>query len=1128
MRTLSDVATDSAITPDEAARQAEKCLRAFQHFNRERMKIMFLLTPNKREKLVKLVPFLLHNNNRKLPGYVEDLGDNCGLFGFRADNEVKDLIKEFFPRLGNVQPQRAAPLIVSLATIGSAGTLAQTENSDFDFWITCDNTISDEHYKLVEKKAAGIHEWLVQLDPEIDVTFYMGTPDRVKRHYFGDVTDDSAGSALGKLLKEEFYRTCIVWAGQMPLWWTLPSHVDTPDKYEQWRKLLDESGFQGKADQMDMGPLERASPETFLGAVLWQTNKSLKQPFKSLLKLVLVDYYAHVPNGNLLAQLVRQNVQENPNDELKTDPYLALFELAAGYLREKRDFDGVKLSCESYYSKTITKVDAGGGKGRFTITGPEAMIQKRRRAVRDQMRDWGLDQASMMELNEQEKWDFEKALNYQTRIESFVKGIFDSAVDGLEERGFKYRHGKLEVLRDCDDADLLAMLNQFTNIGNKVDCFYGKSLRKVDPIPPGFQKLLANQTYSLIFEEHEPKYERWILAEEIYSGKKKSTSKKVRNEAEETVVAEVGPIVGEETVIDQAIETSDDEGEKKDTSTFSSDPLGFMGDSRPTMKIPDAAMRPTVQAPQPSTDRPTESRRTTRAVSDGDTKQKKLLTASSPLYLLTWLAANRLATSNSEIRASMNGERKPVSEMRRLLGKFAAFFRHPLYKDKLPDSTFKAPPAPLRAFVSFDLLAHSQFRIHERQSSRIFGVGEGSGSGENIPNINHITLLQQDTYGIVRQYTAPAERYSPARLMTRMVRQFLTISTDELERRVMLHSSDTPYHRTYLKEYLEAMKAAHNAFTANAAVEGLALRFITLVAGHYFVITRYDDKSWDADQVTGIRALLSYLERPLRLPVKTIVDPNVNGPERIRAILARWKPGHVQIFVHNSSSEPNSANIHVLDEGGAFFNERLDSRELDAQMGGLSFFIARLSAAPLKYLERAEGKLQYHVWRLHEIRKPGNVFEYQVEPQPREPSRATSKILTELVYVKIHGSLDLRQNHRAEIIARGKPRRIELSGATLVQTLAEEIDAAMVEHKCSNFCIVELGRSKAAAVRASQSIEYLTMRRALDRTLRRMILEKVNNRAREERRKTTGRHRSSTDSSIIKSDTTKTRRNPDT
>src|SRR5690606_34530508 len=146
--------------------------------------------------------------------------------------------------------------------------------------------------------------------------------------------------------------------------------VNSKADYEAWQSALIEGEFQYKDGVMDMGPLERADQETFLGAVLWQTNKSLKNPFKSLLKLVLVDKYANQPNCELLAERVRAYVHENPDGDERTDPDLCLFEAAAGYLQEKRDFDGVRLACESYFSKTISEVDSGS-KARMTISDVE-------------------------------------------------------------------------------------------------------------------------------------------------------------------------------------------------------------------------------------------------------------------------------------------------------------------------------------------------------------------------------------------------------------------------------------------------------------------------------------------------------------------------------------------------------------------------------------------------------------------------------------------------------------------------------------------------------------------------------------------------------------------------------------
>src|SRR5690606_3240255 len=155
-------------------------------------------------------------------------------------------------------------------------------------------------------------------------------------------------------------------------------------------------------------------------------------------------------------------------------------------------------------------------------------------------------------------------------------------------------------------------------------------------------------------------------------------------------------------------------------------------------------------------------------------------------------------------------------------------------------------------------------------------------------------------------------------------------------------------------------------------------------------------------------------------------------------------------------SEPASGSLLLLDEAGGFYHEVFDAGDLDAQYGGMTLFIARLNRAELPFAARKDGKLAFRGWNMMESGGglEGNLS-YHIEPLPNAPTQEMAKILGELVYVKLHGTLNLNDPHRAELIARGELRRIVLPADSLVATLAESIADALAEFECRDFCIVE-------------------------------------------------------------------------
>lgn len=91
---------------------------------------------------------------------------------------------------------------------------------------------------------------------------------------------ESCGSTQQQVLKEEFYRTCMVICGKTPLWWLC---YDSPAPLNYNQTLLDIQGDgYWEYDVIDFGDIERIDPREYFGAALWQFHKSLSRPLKSL------------------------------------------------------------------------------------------------------------------------------------------------------------------------------------------------------------------------------------------------------------------------------------------------------------------------------------------------------------------------------------------------------------------------------------------------------------------------------------------------------------------------------------------------------------------------------------------------------------------------------------------------------------------------------------------------------------------------------------------------------------------------------------------------------------------------------------------------------------------------------
>jgi len=272
----------------------KKRIQRYLAYNQERKNKATAFDSHKAVLLFQVVPYLLHCNYPDLPGYVE--GDDCpyGIQLFKPEEAVdNDLFKRFFPTSSALSsrtdsPYTEKPCIHSLKTIGSIGTIAQTDVSDCDYWISIRREeMGEAGMLLLEQKCRGIEEWAMKKGTEIH--FFLMDIDETRDNRFESAAEDeSAGSALKLLLKDELFRTHILVAGKMLLWWLIPPGMS--DKgYQAFAEKLIQSKAENQDFFIDLGYLNIVPKEEIFGACLWQMNKALDSPFKSVLKFAYLE-----------------------------------------------------------------------------------------------------------------------------------------------------------------------------------------------------------------------------------------------------------------------------------------------------------------------------------------------------------------------------------------------------------------------------------------------------------------------------------------------------------------------------------------------------------------------------------------------------------------------------------------------------------------------------------------------------------------------------------------------------------------------------------------------------------------------------------------------------------------------
>ena len=305
--------------------------KIYLSYNNFRKKIFSELAPKDSEAILYLLPWMLSVNEPAVAGYVPNLENPIAVFGATTDQALfkrEAVFKTMFgiKKPGSLmKPSTQVSLIQGIYTIGSAGTISQTALSDCDIWI-CINQDDFEETLMAQlsRKIYLIKDWL-DANLKMPVYFFICDIEDIRNANFGTLDCESSGSAQRNVLKEEFYRTMIMIAGKIPLWWLCFDPRDTAD----YREFCDQY-FRGAFedyDCVDMGALESVDNDEYFGAALWQFNKALTHPLKSIIKMLLLEMLLVSPKEEFLCHRFRNTILNQEKIPIFVDP--SMFTLSA-------------------------------------------------------------------------------------------------------------------------------------------------------------------------------------------------------------------------------------------------------------------------------------------------------------------------------------------------------------------------------------------------------------------------------------------------------------------------------------------------------------------------------------------------------------------------------------------------------------------------------------------------------------------------------------------------------------------------------------------------------------------------------------------------------------------------------
>ncbi|MEJ2395173.1 MAG: class I adenylate cyclase [Candidatus Thiodiazotropha sp.] len=452
----------------------------FQRLHRERLRrIRDELRPSQQEFL-DLLPLLFHINHPMLPGFVNS-ETPTGIPDYSPHRQALEAVKKLSRSFAYKKRAQRQYHIHGVYLMGSTGTIGQSSSSDFDLWLCHDPALSEQQRERLRQKTVLIEKSAAELDLELHI--FLIDPERFRHGQKGKLSRESTGSTQHSLLLEEFYRSAVLLAGRYPLWWLVPPEHE--EVYQEYADSLLFHRFVKKSDVLDLGGLDNVPAQEFFGAALWQLYKGIDSPYKSILKIFLMEAYSRdYPAPLWLAQQAKEAIYAGEKDINKLDAYILLYQRVEQYLKQSSDEDRLELARRCFYFKVGEHLSLAQQHPNWRI---QAMLEL--------TRQWGWGQTQLQMLDTRSSWKIDRVIQERNALVGVLTRSYRLLTD------FARKYAQTSPI-DPQELNLL---------GRKLYSALDHRPGKIDHINPGISRDLSEPQLSLHYRPTRDGNMAWML-----------------------------------------------------------------------------------------------------------------------------------------------------------------------------------------------------------------------------------------------------------------------------------------------------------------------------------------------------------------------------------------------------------------------------------------------------------------------------------------------------------------------------------------------------------------------------------------------------------------------------------------
>ncbi len=445
--------------------------RRFGQVNEERYTRTRSALAQRQKIFLDLLTLLFHTNHPMLPGYVSRRTPS-GVQGYKPSAEQLRLAQNLARSFRHNRNPHQKCDILALFLMGSVGTVAHSESSDLDIWVCYQPGLNRTGLAALDRKCLQLGEWAEQLG--LEAHFFLMDGERFLNDGGAAFGNEGSGSAQRYLLLDEFYRTGLLLAGRAPLWWFVPS-VREADYCEYTQTLLSKR-FMPAIEVINFGGVSHIPDGEFIGAGVWQLYKGIESPYKSVLKLMLLECYAsEYPTIIPLSLTFKEAIYSGRLNVNELDPYVMVYRRLERYLLQRRESKRLELLRRCFYfkvNKPLTKAPSGRKKS------------WQRKLLESLVAQWGWDKRQLAQLDARPRWKAQRVMSEHKLLVNELTNSYRFLMDFARQT-----HANAAIRAD-----------ELNVLGRKLHAAFERRAGKIDWINPHISPDLSEVFVTLVQE----------------------------------------------------------------------------------------------------------------------------------------------------------------------------------------------------------------------------------------------------------------------------------------------------------------------------------------------------------------------------------------------------------------------------------------------------------------------------------------------------------------------------------------------------------------------------------------------------------------------------------------------------